>query len=210
MEPALPRSSLLKIPTQRRSVQMVHDILDAAMLVLSEEGVAGFTTNRVADQAGISVGSLYQYFGNKEMILAGIAERGVLEAEVLIRQGMREDRVVEPHVALGNLLRALVRTLEPQRALLREILAATPLLSTTGILAVLETRIMDVARDFAVRNVDRYRFEGGPAAIYVAVNSAIFVFLKWLTDDSPYLGEDELIDALVHQTRAAVVDVQAA
>lgn len=58
-----------KRPRQTRSTQMVSDILEAAVRVLEREGARRFTTARVAEAAGVSVGSLYQYFPNKEAIL---------------------------------------------------------------------------------------------------------------------------------------------
>lgn len=67
--PAKPLISARKAPRQRRSRQLVEDILEAAIRVLSREGAARFTTARVAETAGVSVGSLYQYFPNKEAIL---------------------------------------------------------------------------------------------------------------------------------------------
>ena len=82
---ALPRNSLLKLPQQARSIETVHAVLDAGMKVLVEEGAIGFNTNRVAEVAGISPGSLYQYFANGDMILAAMIERGVLDAEELFR-----------------------------------------------------------------------------------------------------------------------------
>jgi AcrR family transcriptional regulator len=58
-----------KHPRQSRSQTLVDAILQAAIRVLTREGARRFTTIRVADEAGISVGSLYQYFPNKEAIL---------------------------------------------------------------------------------------------------------------------------------------------
>jgi len=58
-----------RLPVQARSNQMVTDILRAAVRVLEREGAHRFTTIRVAQAAGISVGSLYQYFPNKQAIL---------------------------------------------------------------------------------------------------------------------------------------------
>lgn len=58
-----------KEPTQARSTQLVADILAAAVRVLEREGAHGFNTVRVAERAGVSVGSLYQYFPNKQAIL---------------------------------------------------------------------------------------------------------------------------------------------
>lgn len=58
-----------KQPRQVRSTRLVADILEAAARVLVRDGARRFTTARVAERAGISVGSLYQYFPNKEAIL---------------------------------------------------------------------------------------------------------------------------------------------
>jgi AcrR family transcriptional regulator len=61
--------SARKAPSQARSVQLVADILEAAARVLAREGARRFTTVRVAEEAGVSVGSLYQYFPSKESLL---------------------------------------------------------------------------------------------------------------------------------------------
>ncbi|HEX4456852.1 MAG TPA: TetR/AcrR family transcriptional regulator [Polyangia bacterium] len=66
---AKPELSSRKQPKQTRSAQMVADILEASIRVLRREGGARFTTIRVAEEAGISVGSLYQYFPNKSALL---------------------------------------------------------------------------------------------------------------------------------------------
>jgi len=64
-----PVISARKQPRQARSARLVTDILEAAVRVLVRDGTRRFTTARVAERAGISVGSLYQYFPNKEAIL---------------------------------------------------------------------------------------------------------------------------------------------
>jgi AcrR family transcriptional regulator len=61
--------SLRKQPRQVRSTRLFADILEAAARVLARDGARRFTTARVAEAAGVSVGSLYQYFPNKEAIL---------------------------------------------------------------------------------------------------------------------------------------------
>ena len=64
-----PLISLRKQPIQARSTELVAIILEAAAQVLAKEGAQRFTTARVAEKAGVSVGSLYQYFPNKASIL---------------------------------------------------------------------------------------------------------------------------------------------
>jgi AcrR family transcriptional regulator len=64
-----PVVSARKRPRQARSKHLVAAILEAASRVLARDGARHFTTARVAAEAGVSVGSLYQYFPNKESIL---------------------------------------------------------------------------------------------------------------------------------------------
>lgn len=64
-----PQVSSRKQPKQARSTELVAAILQAAIQVLAKEGATRFTTARVAEKAGVSVGSVYQYFPNKAAIL---------------------------------------------------------------------------------------------------------------------------------------------
>jgi len=63
------RVSSRRKPKQARSNDLVSAILQAAIQVLAKEGIRRFTTTRVAERAGVSVGSVYQYFPNKASIL---------------------------------------------------------------------------------------------------------------------------------------------
>lgn len=73
-----------KEPSQPRSARMVEAIVEAAARILETRGLAGFNTNAVAERAGVSVGSLYQYFPSKEALIAALSgrERARLAADV--------------------------------------------------------------------------------------------------------------------------------
>ena len=64
-----------KRPRQTRSKETVETILAATARILIKLGFDGLTTNAVADQAGVSIGSLYQYFPNKQALVAALIER---------------------------------------------------------------------------------------------------------------------------------------
>lgn len=65
-----------KRPAQRRAEKTVDTILDAAAQILDRLGFDGYNTNAIASRAGVSIGSLYQYFPTKEAITAALIERG--------------------------------------------------------------------------------------------------------------------------------------
>jgi AcrR family transcriptional regulator len=68
-----------KKPQQRRSRVTIDTIFEAAIQVLLANGLDGITTIQIADRAGVSVGSLYQYFPNKRALLAAVVGRHVGE-----------------------------------------------------------------------------------------------------------------------------------
>ena len=71
------RTTPRKRPRQHRSKVTVDAILAATARVLVKHGFDGLTTNAVAEVAGVSIGSLYQYFPNKEALVAALIERYV-------------------------------------------------------------------------------------------------------------------------------------
>lgn len=75
--PPLPQPR--RIPRQSRSRALVDAILEATARVLTERGYAGTNTNLVAERAGVSVGSVYQYFPNKDSLLTALHERHAVE-----------------------------------------------------------------------------------------------------------------------------------
>ena len=124
--PKTPRLSSRKQPRQARSSRLVADILEAAVQVLSSEGARRFTTARVAERAGISVGSLYQYFPNKEAILFRLQADEWRQTGALL-QDILADRTRPPAERLRILVRAFFRS-ECEEAALRLALGdATPL-----------------------------------------------------------------------------------
>jgi AcrR family transcriptional regulator len=70
-----PPTNPRKTPTQTRSRVTVEAILEAAAHILEKEGDKALTTNRVAERAGVSIGSLYQYYPNKQSLLVALHAR---------------------------------------------------------------------------------------------------------------------------------------
>lgn len=93
-------------PVQDRSRQTVRFILEAAVQVFESHGIAGGTTARIAERAGVSVGTLYQYFPNKQAVLQALGEAHVAEAAERIGDLLRH--VADAALPLDQLLRAVV------------------------------------------------------------------------------------------------------
>ena len=96
-----------KTPKQARSRKMVSWILDAATRVFEEYGYAGATTNHIANKAGVSIGSLYQYFPNKEALLTTVAMQHLEEGKAVTEKLLTN--VIETNLPLDALLKALIK-----------------------------------------------------------------------------------------------------
>ena len=101
------RSSVRREPKQRRARQTLDAVLDAAVRVLKREGYSALTTNRIAEVAGVSIGSLYQYFPEKSAIFEALHERHINEIDRMV------ERTLVEHAAssLDVLIRAMVEAM---------------------------------------------------------------------------------------------------
>jgi AcrR family transcriptional regulator len=204
----LPLRALLHAPQQRRSARRVHAILDGAMEVLLAEGAEGFNTNRVAQQAGVSVGSIYQYFPNKQRILAGIIERGLLDSEQLLR-GVVEQGVGRPVADLvAEGLAGLVGLLLPYRNLMKELFAEATPLGPDSALTPIEETLSAIAEDWLVAQGDSVRLAHGAATLQVALRGGIYVFLRGIVEQPIAAPQHEFVPALARHVTAGIQEEQ--
>jgi len=104
MTPRPRKSPARRQPTQRRARHTVDAILDAVIRVLKREGVHAVTTNRIAEVAGVSIGSVYQYFPDKHAIFTALHQRHIEEIDRMIASRLLE----HSQSSLDELMRAMV------------------------------------------------------------------------------------------------------
>jgi AcrR family transcriptional regulator len=84
-----------RVPTQQRSRERMEKILSVAVALIAAKGSEHLKMSEVAEQAGISIGSLYQYFPDKSSILRTLAERQLAAGRDCIEQALREPKTVK-------------------------------------------------------------------------------------------------------------------
>jgi AcrR family transcriptional regulator len=104
-----PQIASRKAPKQARSNDLVAAILEAAIQVLAAEGAQRFTTTRVAERAGVSVGSVYQYFPNKAAILFRLQSDEWQRTAAMLTD-ILVDRGTPPPARLRRLVHAFLRS----------------------------------------------------------------------------------------------------
>lgn len=189
----LPARSLVRVPRQARAVATVHAILDAATSVVGEDG-AHFTVDRVAEVARIQSGSLYHYFGKREMILTGVLERAALELQELLRRILEAQRppVSSERRRVG--LEALASALEPYAPVLSAFqYETTPLVRER--MREFETRVRECLQGLATEEQSQGRGPEDPAR-FVAFEGISLAVLRWVAERPPFVSRASLVDTL--------------
>ncbi|ROM72998.1 TetR family transcriptional regulator [Pseudomonas brassicacearum] len=104
-----PQISSRKQPKQARSAELVAAVLEAAVQVLATHGAPRFTVARVAERAGVSVGSVYQYFPNKAAILFRLQSDEWQQTTAMLRT-ILEDNAKPPIERLRALVQAFIQS----------------------------------------------------------------------------------------------------
>jgi len=91
-------------PQQRRARQTVEAVLDAVVRIVKREGIQAVTTNRIAEIAGVSIGSVYQYFPDKRAMFVALHQRHIEEIDRLVNSTI----VLNAHSSIEKLIRAVV------------------------------------------------------------------------------------------------------
>ena len=103
-----PRLNPRKTPRQARAKETQERFLDAAARVFARHGYSAGTTNRIAEEAGASIGSLYQYFPNKDAILVALVRRHVAEGADLLATKLADAGGLPLRERLGTFVDAVL------------------------------------------------------------------------------------------------------
>ena len=111
-----------KLPRQARSRASFDAILGGCARILERGGYESLTTNRVAEAAGVGIGTLYDFFPNREAIVVALAEDRLARLAGHVRDGLAHAEGLDPYEALDLLIRRIVSAVSADRALYRVLL----------------------------------------------------------------------------------------
>lgn len=100
---------IVKEPTQQRSRNTVNTILDACARLLTSDGFYALTTDKIAKEAGVSIGSLYQFFGNKESVVQALVKKILDEDKETFSLQMRAISPMSPKERVNALVDLIIQ-----------------------------------------------------------------------------------------------------
>lgn len=183
-------------PSQSRSRATYGIILDATIRILDQDGIDAATTSRIAEVAGVSVGTLYQYFGNRDQILEALQQREFERATAMMQRVLANpertpDRAVARAV-VEELLSIYRAAPGMHRVLAVEGLRVTP---AERVLAF-DLQIVGAIKAFLTLAGSRIRRRHLDAAAFVVYQSVRASMLAYLLESPAGVSDDALVEEL--------------
>lgn len=182
-------------PTQRRSRVVVQRIRDSALEILVREGGVSLTTNRIAEVAGLSVGSIYQYFPNKDAILAALANDLLdnIQQDVL-RLIAASPESEGPQDRARRVLHQFIRGLHAQADQIRALWPSLQALQDHSFVRRPEDVVIETVRQLDRRQNVSLRHRNATAAITIVVDCLSGLINAYLIEGKPDLPAEEFSD----------------
>ena len=181
-------------PRQERSRATVETILEATVRVLVREGYEGATTSRIAEVSGYGVGSLYDYFPNKEALVAALIERhaegmvSVVESTFRIHAGSPLPVAVRAWVEAG--VEAHLASPELHKVLVEQV----PRVGDMERIGTFEQRIAGLVRSYLGRHAEEIRPRDLPLAAFVVAQAVVSLTHKAVAERPETLKDGRLVD----------------
>ncbi len=162
-----------KRPTQARSRETVDAIVKAAARILTEHGYDGLSTNRIARTAGVSPGSLYQYFPNKDSVIAALLDSLLSRFGAIIQKRLAEVMNDPLDVAARKMMRALVEMLATvQPRLVQNLVEQVPRVGRRGMIGTVRQRGKELARMYLEAHRSELRITDIELAVFFVTSLA--------------------------------------
>jgi len=175
----------------------VEAILTATARILVRDGFERATTNRIADEAGVSVGSLYQYFPNKEALVAVLMERHVREMYAVLEREIARLSSLPLRRAVRELVDLMVQAHAVEPKLHRVFAEQVPRVGQLKRIVEVERRFEMLTRDVLERLGDRVRPRNLAMAAFVVIQAVEALTHAAVLYHPDKLGSDEFTDEVV-------------
>ena len=192
-----------KQPRQHRSRDMVATLLEGAAQEIAVRGLAETTTNHVAARAGVSIGSLYQYFADKDAIIEELLRRDTARLLAVVDMHVGDLIDADPRQLTHTLLEIACDAIEANPTQ-RELARNWQSLRSHAAFATLEQRLTEISRRYILRHHRVYHIEDLPAALFVSIHSMLYTVAHFMSLEDPPITRAQMIASLSDMLAASL------
>lgn len=199
-------AQLRKAPNQHRAALTIQILFEAAAQIMESEGLAGLTTNRIAEQAGYAVGTVYQYFNNKESLLLAMAMHELEDVAQTTREAMEQAAVRSLDETLRATIHAWINAFGGRQRVQFLLMQAV---MDHGAFPEFHRRITEIAdflgQKLAVLPVDGVR-SLTPAGQFVITRALLGAIRYGVVENTSLLHQTSLETELIHLMRGMLLN----
>ena len=196
-----------KRPQQARAQSTVHAILEATVQVLEREGPEAATTTRIAEVAGVSVGTLYQYYSHRDAIFDALQEREFDRAIVLMQEVLSENHLARsPRETVTACVQGMLSLYLASPGMHRVLTLEGLRMTKADRLHSFDLRIIALVRHFLAATGAAIRRKNVDAAAFVAFQCVRATMLARLLEMPAGLSDQALVEELVDLLLRYLVD----
>jgi AcrR family transcriptional regulator len=183
-------------PRQLRSKVTVGLILDAAIRIFEKEGAEAATTSRIAEVAGVSVGTLYQYFGNRDAILDALQDREFERAANMMQRVLSEASTASPRLVARSVVEELLALYRAAPALHRVLAVEALRVTPAERVLAFDLRVVGMIKNFLLLDRSSIRRAQIDAAAFVVYHSVRATMLAYLLESPAGVDDATLLDEM--------------
>lgn len=183
-------------PQQQRAQATVNAIVEAGFIAMAERGPAATTTRQIADIAGVGVGSLYEYFENKEAIFSAMSERFVADTVTLIRSQMGTLARMPIKDAVHDMLNSFRTFLQENDGRYLNCIQYAMTLDFERYIDPLQQTLSELVTQYLMNHPDTLRVRDISTMSYIMIHGGIFAVVRHLSDPNPPITFDQLVEGL--------------
>lgn len=194
----------IRNPIQDRAQKTVQAILTATTRVLSSDGYEGLNTNRVAEVAGVGIGSLYQYFKNKDQIIHSLIKSYIYKRYTLVQEHLSQSKPQELEVAVENVIEALIAAKRANHKFERILELQIPRMGALSLLEKFDQELVDYLKDYFKPFAHELNSEQLEFSLYVTIQAVRGTLVGVGLHRPQYLEKPEL-KSLITQMVLAIL-----
>ncbi len=187
--------NLRKKPRQQRSRQMVDTLIEATAKAVIARGLEGLTTHHIAEQAGVSVGSLYQYFDDKNALITALIDKLANEiVQALHQLPMSKSGELRSNVQV--IIQFGFGLLQSRDGLYLELVRNWHSLPTNRVMDTLQQSFMDLSRVYFLMNYQDTPIKDLHVRIFIIANSVMFTMVRFMGQPPMMVSQEQVVAGL--------------
>lgn len=187
-----------KRPQQQRAKMIVESILEGTQKCISEQGILQLTTPKISEKSGVSVGSIYQYFENKDQIVSEL----LLRKSENLGQALKQLVMLQQQTAVQDIIRLSIafgfESLKSDQGFFIEILKNWHAYSDSDAAQVLEQHFLEIGMYLFGRYYPHWDFETLKHKSFVIINSTLFTMMRYASKNTFLIEEQRLQQELTN------------